>query len=125
MYPWDENIFRVVGLDLADFIMTTGLKRGKHEDSCPIWVPLRVMDSGVVKNLESLMASARLEQHVTALEAEAAGWKSKLPGWDTMTPWWEQITGTLQDDPLYERAMRLGQQYRRSLRPKSPTQRKR
>jgi hypothetical protein len=37
----------------------------------------------------------------------------------------EAIPGTFQNDPLYERGMRLGQQYRQSLRPKSPTRRQR
>jgi hypothetical protein len=71
------------------------------------------------------MASARLEQRVAALEAEVAQLKRKLGERDTMTPWWEQIAGTFQNDPLYERVMRLGRQYRQSLRPKSPTPRKR
>jgi tRNA(fMet)-specific endonuclease VapC len=35
----------------------------------------------------------------------------------------EAILGTFQNDPLYERAMRPGQQYPQSLRPKSPTRR--
>jgi hypothetical protein len=71
------------------------------------------------------MASARLEQRVAALEAEVARLKSKLEERDNVAPWWEQIAGTFQNDPFYEHAMRLGQQYRKSLRPKSPTQRKR
>jgi hypothetical protein len=37
----------------------------------------------------------------------------------------EGIPGTFQNDPLYERTMRLWQQYRRSLLPKSPTRRQR
>jgi hypothetical protein len=82
------------------------------------------MGTGVVKKLERLMASARLERRVAALEAEVAQLKRKLEEQDTITPWWEQIAGTFQNDPIYERAMRLGQQYRQSLRPKSPTQRK-
>jgi hypothetical protein len=71
------------------------------------------------------MASARLEQRVAALEAEVAKLKSKLAERDTTTPWWEQIAGTFQNDPLHERAMQLGQQYRQSQRPKSPMPRKR
>jgi hypothetical protein len=70
------------------------------------------------------MASARLEQRVATLEAEVAKLKRKLEEQDIITPWWEQIAGTFQNDPIYARAMRLGQQYRQSLRPKSPTQRK-
>ncbi len=71
------------------------------------------------------MASARLEKRVAALEAEVAELKRKLEERDLIAPWWEQITGTFQNDPLYERAMRLGHHYRQSLRPKSPTRRKR
>jgi hypothetical protein len=81
------------------------------------------MGTGVVRNLESLMASARLEERVAALEAAVAPVNSKLEERDTITSRWEQIAGTFQNDPICERAMRLGQQYRQSLRPKSPTQR--
>ena len=70
------------------------------------------------------MASARLEQRVAALETEVAQLKRKLQEQETISPWWEQIAGTFQNDPIYERAMRLGRQYRQSLRPKPPTPRK-
>ena len=30
---------------------------------------------------------------------------------------WQAIVGTFADDPLYEEAMRLGREYRESLRP--------
>jgi hypothetical protein len=71
------------------------------------------------------MASARLEQRVSALETEVAQLKRKLEEQEIIRPWWEQIVGTFQNDPLYKRAMRLGQHYRQSLRPKSPTPRRR
>jgi hypothetical protein len=70
------------------------------------------------------MASTRLEQRVAALETEVARLKQKLEEQETISPWWEQIAGTFENDPLYERAMRLGQQYRQALRPKPPTPRK-
>ena len=34
-------------------------------------------------------------------------------------PWWRQIAGRFANDPVYDEAMRLGRQYRESLRPKS------
>ena len=78
---------------------------------------------GYCEELGSLMPSARLEQRVAALEAEVAKLKSELEERETSTPWWEQITGTFQHDPIYAHAMRLGQQYRQSLRSKSPRRR--
>ena len=65
------------------------------------------------------MPSAPLEQRVAALEVEVAKLKRKLEERKTSTPWWEQIVGTFENDPIYDHAMRLGQQYRQSGRPKS------
>lgn len=64
------------------------------------------------------MPSAPLEQRVATLEAEVATLKRKLEERETSPPWWEQIVGTFENDPLYDHAMRLGQQYRQSVRPK-------
>ena len=70
------------------------------------------------------MASASLEQRVTALEAEVAKLKSQLAERNLTKPWWEQIAGTFQNDSIYDQAMQLGRQYRQSLRPKPLTRRK-
>ena len=59
------------------------------------------------------MAGAALESRVEALEAELARLKEQLKG---PVRWWEEI-GTFANDPIYERAMKLGREYRRSLRP--------
>ena len=50
------------------------------------------------------MASSpsELEQRVSVLEAEMDKLKRKLDQLDDVKPWWEQITGTFEDDPIYE-----------------------
>jgi hypothetical protein len=63
------------------------------------------------------MASARLEERVAALEEEMTRLRTKVEGASDAKPWWERIVGTFQDDPVYQRAMKLGRQYRRSCRP--------
>jgi hypothetical protein len=64
------------------------------------------------------MAVPEIELRVAALEAEVAQLKQRL---DAVTkpakPWWREIYGTFANDPLYEAAMRLGREYRESLRP--------
>jgi len=70
-------------------------------------------------------STARLERRVAALEADLTKLKTQIEAMHTTQPWWEQIAGTFQHDPMYEEAMRLGQQYRQSLRPRKPTQGKR
>jgi Protein of unknown function (DUF1192) len=72
-----------------------------------------------------IMPSDELEQRVAALEAEVARLKEKLEGTSKPDPpWWEKIAGTFADDPAFEEAMRLGREYRESLRPKPPKRRK-
>jgi hypothetical protein len=70
------------------------------------------------------MASSSLEQRVADLETEVATLKRKLATLDMTTPWWEQIAGTFENDPIYEKAMQLGREYRQSLRPKTSPRRK-
>jgi hypothetical protein len=55
------------------------------------------------------MASAPLEDRVTALEKEVARLKAKVEAEPTDSrPWWDKIAGTFANDPIYEEAMRLG-----------------
>ena len=55
---------------------------------------------------------AKLETKVEALEKQLA--TDAAPA----KPWWESIVGTFADDEDYKEAMRLGREYRESLRPK-------
>jgi hypothetical protein len=60
------------------------------------------------------------ESLLTALEAEVTQLKQKV---ETIVPepkpWWRATAGSFADDPIYEEAMRLGREYRESLRPKA------
>ncbi len=69
------------------------------------------------------MASSqtKLEQRVTALEAEVSQLKHLMAQVNAAPPWWEQIMGTFEENPIYDEAMQRGRQYRESLRPKTAT----
>ena len=62
------------------------------------------------------MPSATLEERMSAVEAELAEIKRRLPrrkGGDS-TPWWERHFGAFKDDPAFESAVRLGEEYRKA-----------
>jgi hypothetical protein len=66
------------------------------------------------------MNKSTVETRLAALEAEVAQIKLRLAQRDQSdVPWWDKIAGTFANDPLYEEAMRLGREYRESLRPRS------
>jgi hypothetical protein len=64
------------------------------------------------------MAVANIELRVAALEAELARVKEQLekPA-PAQGDWLDEIYGVFADDPIHEKAMRLGREYRESLRP--------
>jgi hypothetical protein len=65
------------------------------------------------------MAEFSLEERVAVLEAEVARLKQeRYNAAQAQKPWWEEIRGTFRNDPIYTEAMRLGREYRESLRPK-------
>jgi len=65
------------------------------------------------------MATLSLEERVAALEAEVLRLsQERLREMEAKKPWWAEIWGTFKNDPHYVEAMRLGREYRESLRPK-------
>jgi hypothetical protein len=62
------------------------------------------------------MGPVQIEKRIAALEDELSRLRSKVESMDAVKPWWERIAGTFHDDPAYEKAMKLGQHYRRSLK---------
>ncbi|MCG8368702.1 MAG: hypothetical protein MJA27_35885 [Pseudanabaenales cyanobacterium] len=61
----------------------------------------------------------QLEERVAYLEAEVARLKNKVENGASSRPWWEKIVGAFADNSVYDEAMRLGREYRDSLRPGS------
>lgn len=64
------------------------------------------------------MAAPTLEERVTALEIEIEQIKRQKAEIPNSAPSWRKIVGVFKDDPEFEEAMRLGREYRESLRPK-------
>lgn len=65
------------------------------------------------------MAAPALALRVAALEAEVAQMKEQLAQTTASSrTWLDEIFGSFDNDPIYAEAMRLGREYRESLRPK-------
>jgi len=65
------------------------------------------------------MSNTEIEVRLAKLEKEVSHLKSQIQTPD-QTPWWESILGTFAEDPVYDEAMRLGREYRESLRATAP-----
>ncbi|MGE0882916.1 MAG: hypothetical protein AB7P14_05190 [Blastocatellales bacterium] len=74
------------------------------------------------------MATSALALRVAALEAEVAQMKEQLAKTkESSGDWLDEIFGAFDNDPHFAEAMRLGREYRESLRPKprrKPTSKK-
>ena len=69
------------------------------------------------------MAASKIELRVAALEAEVAHLKKQVEkSVPAKRDWLDEIFGVFDNDPIYEEAMRLGREYRESLRPKRTRQ---
>lgn len=61
------------------------------------------------------MATQSLEERVTSLEAEVQELRGRISK-ENAQPWWRGIIGIYKDDSDFEEALRLGREYRVSLR---------
>lgn len=57
---------------------------------------------------------ATLEERVSTLEAQIARLLENKQAVNTEIPWYEQWYGAFKDDEMFESAMNLGAEYRRS-----------
>jgi hypothetical protein len=60
--------------------------------------------------------AATIEERLARLEETVARLTNE-PGAKAQTPWWKKIVGVYKNDPEFDEAMRLGREYRESLRP--------
>ena len=70
------------------------------------------------------MTIVELTRRVEELEREVARLKQERNGSLDDRPWWERIAGSFKDDPEFDEIVRLGREYRESLRPKPKRKRK-
>lgn len=70
------------------------------------------------------MGQSDLEDRVAKLETEFNSLRKLLGEQPSPTKDWRAIIGTFADDPIFEEAMKLGREYRESLRPKARPKRK-
>jgi hypothetical protein len=66
------------------------------------------------------MAATEIEVRIKALEDEITDLKERVEkAIPPQRDWLNEIFGVFDNDPIYEEAMRLGREYRESLRPKA------
>lgn len=57
----------------------------------------------------------QLEARIVTLEKELAHLKQMLSDvLQKKEPWWLKVTGSFEDDPTFDEAVRLGQEWRKS-----------
>ncbi|ACK65659.1 conserved hypothetical protein [Rippkaea orientalis PCC 8801] len=69
-----------------------------------------------------LKIEEHFKQKESTIETETTQGENKEEIDLSSKPWWEQIVGTFADDSVYDEAMKLGREYRESLRPNSSDQ---
>jgi hypothetical protein len=68
------------------------------------------------------MTKAQLEQRLLALEKAVEQLKAQvLRSANPARPWWLEDAGRFANDPVFEEIVRLGAEYRKSLRPGNRT----
>jgi hypothetical protein len=74
-------------------------------------------------DIRSIMTSQQLEERSQQLETRIASLETELAQMKQMlieskprkNPWWLEIAGSCENDPTFDKAVRLGQEYRKSI----------
>jgi hypothetical protein len=66
---------------------------------------------------QQIQEQPQLENRVATLETELAQMKKLLANLiqtEPPTPWWQQVAGSFENDPDFDEAVRLGQEWRKT-----------
>ena len=63
-----------------------------------------------------MLEERTVEERLTALEKELAALKQQVTVQHPQRSWIEQIAGTFQDDPEFDKIVRLGREFRKAVR---------
>lgn len=63
------------------------------------------------------MTRAEMERRLIEVEAAVERLANQRTAPDPTRPWWREDAGRFADDPVFEEIVRLGREYRESLRP--------
>jgi hypothetical protein len=73
------------------------------------------LDGSLICGEYPKMSETQIEKRLAALEMEVANLRKKIaPVKEATKPWWEINAGEFANDPMFEEAMELGRQYRKS-----------
>jgi hypothetical protein len=64
------------------------------------------------------VTTAEIVKRLATLEKTVEDLAAKINRDSTTLPWWEAQAGRFANDPIFEEAVRLGREYRESLRPR-------
>ncbi len=63
------------------------------------------------------MSPSKVEERLSKLEAEVTQLKLSLSATpETIKPWWESIVGVFADDDVFDEAIAIAREYRRSYK---------
>ncbi len=68
---------------------------------------------------QQLQEQPQLESRVTALEIELAQWREVMANFlpsEPVSAWWLQVAGSCEDDPDFDEAILLGEEWRNSAK---------
>jgi hypothetical protein len=66
-----------------------------------------------------MVSTEALEGRLSAVEKELAELKRLMSSKKSKAKWWEEMFGSFADSEGFDEAVRLGKEYRDSLRPKN------